>query len=184
MDPTRYTQLKTRRGFNYSYYCPPPPPAPGKPVPLFEPLGYGLLVPHFLGYGATDKPTDPKVYIGSGHAQDVVDILDAEGIEKVVAIGHDRASQPAHSSPEATGSTDRAFQQEAVKTSGYDAFAYMRFFVHPDAPAITEGHIDSFISLVYPENVQLWRDHLSVDGGARKWIESDACPSYMTPEDQ
>ncbi|KAJ7434780.1 alpha/beta-hydrolase [Mycena galericulata] len=223
MDPTRYKQLKTQRRFNYSYYW--SPPAPGNPVlffahgfpagsflwhkqvEFFEPLGYGLLVPDFLGYGATDKPTDPKVYIGSGHARDIVDILDAEGIEKVIAVAHDRGIYPVsrlvnyhpqrvaacaflaggYSPPAAKGSTDRAFQQEAVtKTFGYDAFAYMRFFIHPDAPAIIEEHIDSFLSLVYPENVQLWRDHLSVDGGARKWIESDArspLPSYMTPEE-
>jgi pimeloyl-ACP methyl ester carboxylesterase len=82
MDSSRYKQLKTQRGFNYSYYW--SPPAPGKPVlffshgfpagsfswrkqvPFFEPMGYGLLVPDFLGYGDTDKPTDPTVYIGSG----------------------------------------------------------------------------------------------------------------------
>jgi pimeloyl-ACP methyl ester carboxylesterase len=58
-------------------------------VPFFEQLGYGLVVPELLGYGGTDKPTDPKFYIGSGHAQDIVDIFDAEGVNQVIAIGHD-----------------------------------------------------------------------------------------------
>ncbi|KAJ7438909.1 alpha/beta-hydrolase [Mycena galericulata] len=222
MDPTRYKQLKTQRGFNYSYYW--FPPAPGKPViffshgfpagsfhwrkqvPFFEPLGYGLLVPDFLGYGATDKPTDPKFYIGSGYAHDVVDILDAEGVEKVIAIGHDWGIYPVSRlinfhpqrvaacaflgggyNPPAAQGTDRAARHEAIKKMfGFDAFAYMRF-VQPDAPEIIEEHIDSFISLVYPENVQLWKDHLCVDGGARKWIESNSLsplPSYITPEEK
>jgi pimeloyl-ACP methyl ester carboxylesterase len=105
MDPSRYKQLKTQRGFTYSYYW--SPPATDKPVllfahgfaegsflwrkqvPFFEQLGYGLVVPELLGYGGTDKPTDPKFYIGSGHAQDIVDIFDAEGVNQVIAIGHD-----------------------------------------------------------------------------------------------
>jgi len=223
MDPTRYKQLKTQRGFNYSYYW--SPPTPGKPVlffshgfpagsflwhkqvPFFEPLGYGLLVPDLLGYGGTDKPTDPKVYIGSGHTHDVVDILDAEGIEKVIAIGHDWGIYPVsrlinyhpqrvaayaflgggYSPPRAKG-TDRNSQHEAIKKMfGYDAFAYMRFFIQPDAPAIIEEHIDSFISLVYPEKVELWREHLCVDGGARAYIENNIqspLPWYMTPEEK
>ena len=60
-----------------------------KVVPFFEPLGYGIVAPDLLGYGGTDKPTDPTFYIGSGHAQDVVDILDKENISKVIALGHD-----------------------------------------------------------------------------------------------
>lgn len=105
MDQSRYKKVKTRRGFTYSYYV--SPPATGKPVlffahgfpansslwrkqvAFFEPLGYGLLVPDLLGYGGTDKPTDPKLYVGSGHANDIADILDAEGLEQVIAIGHD-----------------------------------------------------------------------------------------------
>jgi pimeloyl-ACP methyl ester carboxylesterase len=34
-------------------------------------------------------PTDPKFYVGSGLAQDAIDILDHENIDKVIAVGHD-----------------------------------------------------------------------------------------------
>lgn len=54
-----------------------------------QPLGYGLIVPDLLGYGGTDKPTDLESYVGSGHAQDIIDILDKEGIDKVIGVGHD-----------------------------------------------------------------------------------------------
>lgn len=105
MDQNCYKQAKTQRGFTYSYYF--SPAAAGKPilffshgfpsssvlwrkhVAFFEPLGYGLLVSDLHGYGGRDKPTDPKYYTGSGLAQDIVDILDAEGIQQVVAVGYD-----------------------------------------------------------------------------------------------
>jgi soluble epoxide hydrolase/lipid-phosphate phosphatase len=110
MDKSSYKQLKTQRGLTYSYYF--SPPLTGKPVlffshgfpsnslvwqaqvAIFSPQGYGILAPDLLGYGGTDKPTDPKLYIGSGLAQDVVDIFDAEEIERVIAIGHDWYVQP------------------------------------------------------------------------------------------
>lgn len=42
-----------------------------------------------LGYGGTDKPADPALYVQSAMSQDLVCILDAEKVEKVVAVGHD-----------------------------------------------------------------------------------------------
>ncbi len=104
MNPEHFKHVKTQRGFTYRYCF--SAPAEGKPlffshgfpsgsylwlkqVAYFEPLGYGLVVPDLLAYGGTDKPTDPKFYVGSGLAQDIVDILDAEKVYKVIAIGHD-----------------------------------------------------------------------------------------------
>lgn len=105
MDQEHYKQHKTQRGFTYSYFF--SPPASQKPVlfffhgfpscayswykevTFFKGLGYGIIAPDLLGYGKTDKPTDPRYYVGSGLAQDVIDILDAEKIEKVMAISHD-----------------------------------------------------------------------------------------------
>ena len=58
-------------------------------VPFFEKQGYGIIAPDMLGYGGTDKPTDPAVYKGTLMAKDMVDILDAEKIAKVIVIGHD-----------------------------------------------------------------------------------------------
>jgi pimeloyl-ACP methyl ester carboxylesterase len=105
MDENNYKQTKTKRGFNYTYYY--SPPTAGKPVlffshgfpsasflwrkqvAFFQPLGYGIIVPDHLGYRGTDKPTDPKLYVGHGLAADMADILDAEAVAQVVAIGHD-----------------------------------------------------------------------------------------------
>ncbi|KAJ7722821.1 alpha/beta-hydrolase [Mycena metata] len=223
MDQSRYKTVKTRRGFTYSYYF--SPPATGKPVlffahgfpansslwrkqvAFFEPLGHGLLVPDLLGYGGTDKPTDPKLYVGSGHANDIADILDAEGLEQVIAIGHDWGSRAVsrlishhpqrvsacaflavgYGPPVLPNMDPITRSPEIAQAIGYDVLAYMRFFIQPDAAAVIEEHIDSFISLMFPESPQLWKDYFCVEGGARAWIEGDktaGLPSYMTLEDK
>ncbi|KAJ6506192.1 alpha/beta-hydrolase [Mycena vitilis] len=209
MDQNRYKQTETQRGFTYSYYW--LPPASGKPVlffahgfpsasflwrrqvPFFEQLGYGIVVPDMLGYGGTDKPTDPKVYNGSGLAQDIVDIFDAEGLGHVIAVGHDWGSHAVscllhyHSQrvsavaflamgylpPQVAGAAPISAYAQIKAAFGYDVFAYMRFFVQPDAATLIEKN--------------LWKEHLCVDGGARAWIESGKTtelPAHMTPEDK
>ncbi|KAJ7176129.1 alpha/beta-hydrolase [Mycena crocata] len=223
MDKSGYHQAKTQRGFTYSYYF--SPPVAGKPViffshgfptssylwrrqvAFFEALGYGLLVPDHLGYGGTDKPTDPKFYFGSGIAQDVVDMLDVEGIQHVIAVGHDWGSRvvsrilnyhPHRISacaflgvgyvPPQPVYVDPITQSRTIaQMVGYDVLAYRRFFIESDAATLIEKHIDSFINLVYPEKPSDWEDSACLDGGARAWIESDkksALPSYMTQQDK
>ncbi|KAF7349401.1 Epoxide hydrolase [Mycena sanguinolenta] len=222
MDRNNYKQTKTKRGFTYSYFY--SAPASGKPVlffahgfpsasflwrkqvAFFQPLGYGIIVPDQLGYGGTDKPTDPKLYVGRGLAEDMRDILDAEAVATVVAIGHDwgsyLVSRMLHYIPlrisavalcdvgyrPAEPGVNSISQKEAlIKMIGYDAFAYQRFFIQPDAAAIIEKNIDSFISMIYPEKPESWKENMCVDGGAREWIENNtitASPSYLIPEDK
>ncbi|KAJ7250806.1 alpha/beta-hydrolase [Mycena rebaudengoi] len=222
MDQSRVKQVKTQRGFTYSYYF--SPAAADKPVlflahgfpsgaylwskhvPFFESRGYGLVVPDLLGYGGTDKPTDPACYVGSGHAQDIVDIFDNEGIDRIIAVAHDWGSRvvsrllnyfPSRVAacgfldvgygPPNTAYADPIKQLEAVaQMVGYDVGAYMRFFIHPDAPGLIEKNFDSFFSLLYPEQPEMWKETMCVSGGAREWIESNkttGLPSYLTLED-
>ena len=105
MDPSAYKTLKTSRGFTYNYYHSPPQDGKitilfshGFPstsfdwhhqVTFFKSLGYGLVVPDLLGYGGTDKPTTPESYRLKLIAKDVVEILDKEGVETAIAVGHD-----------------------------------------------------------------------------------------------
>ncbi|KAJ7249071.1 Alpha/Beta hydrolase protein, partial [Mycena haematopus] len=88
----------------------------------------------------------------------------------------------------ADGALNLITDSEVIKGMiGYDVFAYQRFFVQPDAPTIIEKNIDSFLSLLYPETPELWKTNMSVDGGARAWIEGNTItplPSYVTPEDK
>jgi pimeloyl-ACP methyl ester carboxylesterase len=105
MDSSKYKQLATTTGQNYNYYF---SAAEGPKltvlfvhgfpstsydwrhqVTYFQTRGYGVIVPDQLGYGGTSKPTDTESYRATKMAKSIVDILDAEGMEKVVAIGHD-----------------------------------------------------------------------------------------------
>lgn len=48
-----------------------------------------MIVPDMLGYGGTSKPTEVEAYFGSGMSRDVVEIMNTEGVQEAIAIGHD-----------------------------------------------------------------------------------------------
>lgn len=105
MDSSFYRDLTTTRGLKYHYYFSAAHDSKPtllflhgfpstsfdwrKQVPFFKERGFGLIVPDLLGYGGTDKPTDVKDYKYSAMSADMIDIMNAENVEKVVAIGHD-----------------------------------------------------------------------------------------------
>lgn len=112
MDSLTKKTLTTKRGFTYTYYV--SPAAAGKPTLLLQhgfpdtadqwahlttqhlqPAGYGVIVPDMLGYGGTSKPTDPAVYVFRGMTADMVELLDAEGVDRVISLGHDWGAQAA-----------------------------------------------------------------------------------------
>jgi len=104
-NPTLFKDLNVTRGLNYHYYA--SPAEAGKPtllflhgfpstsfdwrhqVSFFQEKGYGLLVPDMLGCGSTAKPSDPQLYASSLVTKDIIDILDAENVDRAVVIGHD-----------------------------------------------------------------------------------------------
>lgn len=105
LDPASYKTHKTSRGYTYSYYH--SAPTDSKPtlvflhgfpstsndwrhqVAYFKAKGYGLIVPDMLGYGGTDKPLEVKAYVGSGLANDIVDLMDGEEVQNAVCVAHD-----------------------------------------------------------------------------------------------
>lgn len=105
MDPAKYKDFVTSRGYKYHYYINRPSTTAttilllhGFPctsiewerqVPFFEAKGYSIIAPDLLGCGSTDKPTDPKEYAMNLMAKDVVELLDSESVGKLVVIGHD-----------------------------------------------------------------------------------------------
>lgn len=107
MDRASYKTVRTNRGFVYNYYASAPDGTNNKPtllflhgfpstsydwrrqVEFFALKGFPVIVPDLLGYGGTDKPADAQFYAWGDMAADVIDILDAEKVENVIAIGHD-----------------------------------------------------------------------------------------------
>lgn len=105
MDSRLYKDYTTSRGIKYHYYF--SPAEDSKPtlaflhgfpstardwrhiVPYFKDKGYGIIAPDMLGFGDTDKPTDPAAHIMSLVTKDIVEIIDSEKLDKVIAIGHD-----------------------------------------------------------------------------------------------
>ena len=56
----------------------------------FHSRGYGIVAPDMLGYGGTDKPSNPEAYTLKRQAAEVVELLDcATGGGKAVVVGHD-----------------------------------------------------------------------------------------------
>ena len=58
-------------------------------MPFFEAKGYRVICPNVLGAGETDRPADTAVFRRNLLAADIIDILDAEKVDKVVGVGHD-----------------------------------------------------------------------------------------------
>lgn len=187
MDTLTKKTITTKRGFEYTYYV--SPAAAGKPTLLLhhgfpdqaeewedlivkhlKPAGYGVIAPDLLGYGGTSKPTDPAAYKFGGMTADVVEIIDAENVSKVVSLGHDwgsRAAQmlfnlhpgrvsglvmvnvPWMGANKGPFDLDEALAQ-TQQVFGYGAFWYWKLFTADDVcPSLCPGqtfrerHVDS-----------------------------------------
>ena len=55
----------------------------------FAGRGYGIVAPYLLGYGGSDKPSDPAEYTLKKQAAEMIDLVECVGAEKLVSVGHD-----------------------------------------------------------------------------------------------
>lgn len=58
-------------------------------ISFFSAKGYGILAPDLLGFGETSKPRELEMYKAKEMAGDIVEIMESEGVEVVVGVGHD-----------------------------------------------------------------------------------------------
>lgn len=108
MEGLEAKDVSVSRGFTYRYYISPQaasddtrppivlhhgfPDTAGlwtRMLPFLSRLPNRLIIPDLLGYGGTSKPRDPKAYGYNMMTKDLLEILDAEGISKVISLGHD-----------------------------------------------------------------------------------------------
>ncbi|KZT30637.1 epoxide hydrolase [Neolentinus lepideus HHB14362 ss-1] len=222
MDPSSYKDVRSYRGMNYHYFA--SPAVGSKPtllflhgfpstswdwrhqVAYFKRKGYGLIVPDMLGYGGTDRPLEPDHYRPSLICQDMTNILDNEGVEKVIVIGHDWGSKivsrlasyyperftayaflaVGYQPPMPTFDVQQALQMTKQRL-GYELYGYWMFFSSEGADRIIDNHWDSFFSLLFPHDPALWRTDMAPLGGFKAWLLADKTaplPSYLTPEEK
>ena len=153
---------------------------------------YRLVVPDLLGYSGTSKPTDPESYLYEKLSGDLVEILDAEGIDKVVSVGHDFGSMVAQRFynyhpdrvtalillnvgyavlPETETELDvQALNNLAEQLFGYPAISYQEFFMADDAPAILEAHLDRLYQAIHGDPVGWTKELWGARGALRKWL--------------
>jgi soluble epoxide hydrolase/lipid-phosphate phosphatase len=178
MDAFKKKTLKTSRGYTYTYYT-----AEGeKALPtLFFQHGWPdhaemwkdvatslrstkhpIIIPDLLGYGGTDKPTDPAEYSWNAMTKDLIEVIDTEKADKVVSIGHDwgaacasrlynyhpdRVSglvllNVAYSAPSRKPFDLDATNAMTKKMFGYPIFSYWYLFTAEDGPAVLKGNLD------------------------------------------
>ncbi|TVY80775.1 Bifunctional epoxide hydrolase [Lachnellula suecica] len=165
-------------------------------------LGYGVLAPDLLGYGDTDRPVELEKYKWKKMSADLAQILDEEGLRKVIGVGHDWGSgllsRVYNHYPERFSALVFAavsyiepgpFDLDAInamteQTFGYPVYGYWKFFNEPDAGAVLDSHNESFTSLGYPSNNEVWKEHLGPIGAAKAWVTSNtiqSLPAWLSP---
>lgn len=144
-------------------------------IKALEALGYNCIAPDLLGYGTSSQPTDAESYNSEGLSQDVAEILDAEGETSVIVVGHDWGAYLAGRFVNWQSSRVRGLILTSVayrpadelqldvvnaameKVLGYEPFGYWKFFTQPGAAAVIEDKIESFFSLLFSSNPEIWK---------------------------
>ncbi|KAI1631419.1 epoxide hydrolase-like protein [Biscogniauxia mediterranea] len=203
MDNLEKKTIQTSR-FTYTYYVSTPTPnrltlllLHGFPddAHLWDGVAaklgkYRLIVPDLLGYSGTSKPTAPAAYNHADLTRDLVEILDAEEVEKVVSVGHDWGSQVAqrlynfhpgrvaglvmlnvgYAPPSPERFDLAAFNAQTEATFGYPLFAYQEFFVSAEARRILDADPGRFYDGIHGAGRDWMRELFCVRGNMRKWM--------------
>ncbi|KAH7321916.1 Alpha/Beta hydrolase protein [Rhexocercosporidium sp. MPI-PUGE-AT-0058] len=204
--PENYKQVLTSAGHTYNYYSSASPKSKttilfihGAPytakiwrhqVTHFEKLGFGCIVPDILGHGKTSKPSNPAEYALPVAAKSMMDILDEEGVDKAVVVGHDWGSAIAtriallftvrvqalvmvcvpYFTP---GPFDyNALNDMTEQAFGAACFGYWDVFLN--SPELLTEHAESFHDGFFAKDKTHWVNHFTARGKLREWLLSDA----------
>ncbi|KAI1860125.1 hypothetical protein JX265_010049 [Neoarthrinium moseri] len=204
MDLCEHKSVITRRGFTLSYYVSKPNNAGptlllqhGFPddARLWDGIVkhlslYHLIIPDLLGYSDTSKPTDPTAYNYVDHTGDIVEILDAENVNKVVSVGHDFGAIIAqrlyihhphrveglillslgYVLPSASPPNLEKANAQFEAAFGYPAFAYHEFLLSDDAPALLRANVDRFYYAMHGAPRDWMKQIWCTRGAMSKWL--------------
>jgi len=161
-------------------------------IPELTSNGYGIVLPELLGYGETDKPTNVEAYAFKALCSQIAGILDAEGVQKVIGLGHDfgapliaRFSQfypdrvtglvlggASYSPPSPKPLDVDAVLAAVVPALGYENIGYFKFFASEHAPKELDDHLDSFLSIMFGPPAD-WKEHVCKTGGLESRLKED-----------
>ncbi|KAG9187061.1 microsomal epoxide hydrolase [Alternaria panax] len=169
-------------------------------IEYFTRHGYGVIAPDMLGYGGTDRPDNLESYRLTTMGSELVGLLDCEGIDQVIGVGHDFGSTMlstlniyhaerlsalafltlGYAPP---GTNLRLVDLEAVNNQtnallGYTVFGYFVYHNTEEAAAAYDNHLDSAYSLWFTNNATYQRDHLAALGGVEQWLSEDRRAPY------
>ncbi|KAI1180788.1 alpha/beta-hydrolase [Nemania sp. FL0916] len=168
--------------------------------------GYGVIAPDSLGYGDSSKPTAIEAYNLRTMADHMTEILDAEGVDKVIGVGHDWGSGVLSRTvvfhPErfsklvfvSVGFTPPGIlldvdgiNEQGLQQLGYTPYGYWYFFNSYDSAGIISQDLESFFHLLYPANTSAWGTNLGQLTAARAWLAANKItelPSWLSEHDK
>ncbi|KAI0146897.1 epoxide hydrolase-like protein [Xylariaceae sp. FL1272] len=204
----------TSRGYTYAYYIHKPTSAT-KPALAFchgwpdhalmwndiatalLDSGHPIVAADMLGYDGTSKPTDPHEYRSKALADDLYEVFDAEGLDKIIPVGHDWGSWmaqrlyiwrpercaglillsapygPAQVKPnDAPAPFDlQVMNAAAEKAWGYPALAYWQLFgVDEDGPQVLRDNVETLYHLLHWDDPDAMMKALCVHGATRELV--------------
>jgi len=161
-------------------------------LPLLTEKGYGAIVPELLGYGETDKPEEVKDYAYKKQSDQLVALLDEEGVNNVIIVGHDLGSPLAarlaayypgrslalilasapYARPSPSGLNVDALLSVFKPILGYENVGHVKYFSSPQAPKQLDEKLDLFIDLLY-SSLDDWKTHLCPIGALEKSLDEN-----------
>ncbi|KAH8629749.1 alpha/beta-hydrolase [Alternaria alternata] len=141
-------------------------------IEYFKRHGYGIIAPDMLGYGGTDNPTDLEAFKLKTISSELVDLLDCEGINQVVAIGHDFPGL------DLTLAAIEALNNQSENCFGYPALGYWPFHNTDEAITAYDNHLDSVYTLWYTNNATYQQQYLAPYKALKTWLSQDRQAPY------
>ncbi|KAF8655339.1 hypothetical protein AX16_003112 [Volvariella volvacea WC 439] len=131
-------------------------------------MGARVIVPDMLGYGETDKPTDPSEYSTKKLSDDLAALLDLLGIDRAVLIGHDWGSFTVSrfalwhpyrllalvmmSVPYTPPSKEYASIEEVARKA--PNLGYQVFFNNSKSTSLIEANLRKFLAICYKQKLK------------------------------
>lgn len=218
MDSLEERHISTKRGFHYHCYVSTSRRSTKPTLLLLHgwpdnallwqymiqyllPLDLKIIVPDLLGYGGTSKPTDVKLYDHRLMTQDVLEILDTEGVDKVVPIGHDfgcwftgkfQVNAPdrclaavhigiAYMPPMPVMPDLETLNALTEQQVGYPRYSYFHLFTAPDAPALFAKQPESVWHVMHGDKKDWTKYVFCTPNAMREWIEAGKTDVRLKP---